>query len=244
MKKGGAMIRVIRRWWKLMSVAALIAAAPTLVSAGCVYEGVVGGYGQYRCTGDSSGTTIIGAVGNDRFIFDAGATGSTIQLISGGGADVIEFSAFGGAIAIDLSSPAFQTVAPGLQIFLSGFDTPGESYTVQGPVAGSTLSGGAGNDTLIGGAGVDTLNGGAGDDTLDGGPGADILNGGPGNDTRVNAGAGCSGDVLTSIEVDLCPAAPGPASTASVPTVGEWAVIALSLLVAIVGMDSMRRRLI
>lgn len=227
------MIQVILRWWRLLSVVALIAAAPTHAFAACIYEGVVAGYSQYRCSGDSSGTTLVGSSGNDRFIFDAGATGISVQLISGGGADLMDFSGYGGAVTVDLSNAGSQLVAPGLQVVLSGFNTPGQSYTVHGPAIGSTLTGGAGNDTLIGGAG---------DDLLDGGPGADFLNGGPGNDTRVNAGAGCTGDVLTSIEVDLCAAAPGPTSTASIPTLGEWAVIALSLLVALAGMAGMRRR--
>lgn len=234
------MIKMVTRWWKILAFLGVLATTPA--HAACVFEGAVGGYSQYRCSGDSSGTTVVGSIGNDRFIFDPGATGLPVQLISGGGADVIDFSGYGAAINVDLSSAVPQVVAPGLQLVLLDFSTPGQSYTVLGPSVGSTLTGGAGNDTLTGGAGVDTLIGGGGDDILDGGPGADTLDGGPGNDTRVNAGAGCAGDILVSIEVDLCAAPPAPATPAAIPTLGEWGLIGLSGLVALFGISRVRRR--
>ncbi|MFY3386053.1 IPTL-CTERM sorting domain-containing protein [Paracidovorax sp. MALMAid1276] len=240
--------KVVARWWKILAFLGAMAIAP--VHAACLFEGVVGGYNQFRCSGNSSGTTVVGGVGNDRFIFDAGATGVSVQLFAGGGADIIDFTGYGAAITIDLSNVGgSQLVAPGLQLVLSDFNTPGQSYTVLGPAVGSTLTGGAGNDTLTGGAGVDTLNGGGGDDTLnggggddtlDGGPGADTLDGGPGNDTRVNAGAGCTGDVLLSIEVDLCAAA--VVAPAPIPTLGEWSLIALASLVAMFGFGRIQRQ--
>src|SRR3990167_670469 len=89
-----------------------------------------------------------------------------------------------------------------------------------------------------GGAGVDTLLGLGGNDFLDGGAGADTLDGGLGNDTRVNAGVGCAGDVLVSIEVDLCPGA----APSAIPTLSEWGLIAMSSLVAMFGFAGLRRR--
>lgn len=101
-------------------------------------------------------------------------------------------------------------------------------------VGGNTLSGGAGNDNLVGGTAADSLNGGAGDGILDGGAGADAMNGGPGNDTRVNAGAGCQGDTVIGIEIDLC-AASGLAVVAQVPTISGWALAIVASFVALFG---------
>lgn len=231
------MIKIAARWWSIVAFLGLLASAPA--HALCLYEGPVGGYEQYRCSGDTSGITLIGSVGNDRFIIEAGTFGTGLTLITGGGSDIVDFSGFGAAINVDLSSTANQAVAAGLQMTFSDFDNPGQSYTVLGPAAGSTITGGAGNDTLTGGAGVDTLNGGAGNDILDGGPGADTLNGGPGNDTRTDAGAGCAGDALISIEVDQCAAtAPAP-----IPTSSGWALILMASTLAMLGMGYARRRL-
>ncbi|RZJ52178.1 MAG: IPTL-CTERM sorting domain-containing protein [Acidovorax sp.] len=232
------MKRRITQWWKWLLIAGAIAAAPTQAFAVCIFEGLVGGYSQYRCFGDSTGTTVVGTAGNERFIFDAGATGTPVTIISGGGSDIIDFSGYGAGISLNLAAGPAQPVAPGLSLTLADFNNAGQSYTVLGPANGSTLTGGDGNDTLTGGAGVDSLSGGSGDDILDGGAGADNLNGGPGNDTRVNAGAGCTGDVLASIEVDLCAAPPAPAA---VPSLSEWGLITLSLLVAGWGVSRTRR---
>jgi Ca2+-binding RTX toxin-like protein len=199
--------------------------------AACVFEGLVGGFNQYRCSGAIVGVTVVGTVVNDRFIFDAGTTGS-VDVISGGGADIVDFSGFVTGVTVDLGNAAAQVVAPGLQITFTGFNVGGRSYTVIGAAGSNNLTGGAGNDTLIGGPAVDTLNGAAGDDTLDGGPGTD---------TRVNAGAGCAGDTLISIEVDLCAAAV-VAGPVSVPTLTPMMLALLGLVVGALGMRAGRRR--
>ena len=234
--------RVWVRWCKLQLVAVLLVVGSPHVLAACVFEGVVAGYSQFRCSGDSTGTAVVGSAGNDRFVFDAGATGTGITVISGGGSDILDFSSYGTSVTVDLGNGAAQAVAAGLQLILAGFDTGGQSYTVLGAAAGgNALSGGAGNDTLVGGTAADILNGGAGDDILDGGAGADALNGGPGNDTRVNAGPGCTGDTVTGIEIDLC-AASGPAVVAQVPTVSGWGLAIVATFVALFGGAGLRRR--
>ena len=69
----------------------------------CLYEGPVGGYEQFWCSGDTSGTTVIGAVGNDRFVIEPATFGRGLTIISGGGNNVVDFSGFGAAITVDLT---------------------------------------------------------------------------------------------------------------------------------------------
>jgi len=207
--------------------------------AACLYEGNVGGYEQYRCSGNVAGSLVVGTGGNDRFILDPGAFGA-MTLISGGGDDIVDFSGYATGVTVDLGNGAAQTVSPGLDITFAGFNSAGVNYTVLGGAGNNTLTGGAGNDTLTGGAGIDTLTGNGGNDTLDGQGGADTLDGGPGNDTRVNAGVGCTGDTLISIEVDQCPAAPVVATPAAVPVASLWMLVPLALGVAGFGMRGRR----
>jgi hypothetical protein len=219
-------------WGRAALLMVLFGLTALKAQAACVYEGNIGGHDQFRCSGNVNAVLVVGGVGNDRFIFDAGAFGS-MTLSSGGGDAIVDFSAFGTGVTVDLSNGASQTVAPGLDVTFTGFNTGGVNYTVLGAAGNNTLTGGAGNDTLTGGAGVDTLTGNGGDDILDGQGGADTLNGGPGTDTRVNAGAGCTGDILVSIETDLCPAAPAVVATpTAVPAVSTWMLVLLALGVA------------
>ncbi len=156
---------------------------------------------------------------------------------------MVDFSGYGVGVTVDLANPAAQAVAPGLTITFAGFDVAGESKTVLGAAGNNTISGGAGNDTLVGGAGVDTLSGAGGDDTLDGGAGADTLDGGPGNDTRNSAGAACTGDILVSIENDLCPALPPPApAPVGVPALSPLMLVLLALGLAGLGALGGRRK--
>ncbi len=191
------------RW--LISVVVFLtglALAPSALAA-CVY---VGG-NTVECSGNSNGSAVIGTVGPETFIFADGVTGSII-IQSGGGADTIDFSQFTTPVTVDVSAAGPQTVAPGLSIWWQGFDAPGVAYTIRG------------------GSSADTLTGAGGDDTLVGGPGADALNGGAGTDTRGDlTTADCAGDVLNSIEADLCP-------PPAVPTTSEWTLILLGLVLA------------
>jgi Ca2+-binding RTX toxin-like protein len=119
-------------------------------------------------------------------------------------------------VGVDLSNDgALQPVAGALNMWFLGFNVAGASTTVLGA---------------------------AGDDTLDGGAGGDALDGGAGNDTRVNAGAGCTGDTLTSIENDLCPAAPAPAAPVSVPVLSPAVLALLALGIAALGAFGSRRK--
>ena len=130
------------RLWMLLAFTAVFASSPAY--ALCIYEGLVGGYDQYRCSGDTSGTTVIGTVGNDRFILEPGTFGAGLTIISGGGNDVLDFSGFGAAITVDLTLAGNQGVTPGRQMLFADFNNPGQSYTVLGPSAGSTLMGARG----------------------------------------------------------------------------------------------------
>lgn len=186
--------------------AALIALSVVAFAPSALAQCVQKGGGTVECSGNSASVTVVGSAGSDTFIIKDGTTG-TITLLSNGGVDVLDFSDFSGPVSVDVTAVNFTAVAPGLNISFIGFAT--------GP--GVEMRGGAGADTLIGGAG---------DDVLIGGPGADILNGNAGTDRRGDSSAAdCGGDTLSSIEIDTCPVAP-------VPTMSEWAMILLGVMLA------------
>lgn len=198
MHRGADMIRYLLA---AITALVLVTIAPNAM-AQCAFIG-----GDFQCSGDSNGTTIVGRPSGDTFRFMDGTTG-TITVNSGGGPDVLDFSAFTGPVSIDVSTGAV-AVAPGLTIFFQGFNGP----------PGVTIKGGAGNDVLVGGAG---------DDVLIGGPGADTLRGNGGTDRRGDTVlADCVGDTLNSIEADSCPVAP-----TAIPTMTEWAMILLGVMLA------------
>ena len=97
-------------------------------------------------------------------------------------ADSLNFSAAGGAVAVDLRAGTARLHGHDLTL-KGGFDT------VIGGIGDDSLTGAAGADRLIGDDGADLLIGGMGTDYLDGGAGDDILQGGPGDDT-LRGGAG------------------------------------------------------
>lgn len=233
------MISLKALWARAGLCFALLSLPALQAHAVCIFEGNIGGYNQYRCSANVAGNTVIGNITNDRFIIEAGATGN-LTLFSGGGDDILDFSGFATGVSVNLSIGVPSAVAPGLTVDFIGFNTAGANYTVLGGAGDNTLTGGAGNDTLTGGAGVDTLTGNGGDDTLDGQGDADTLNGGPGNDTRSNAGAGCTGDTLISIEIDQCPAAPVLATPAAVPVGSPLVLVLLALGVAGFGLRAGR----
>ena len=174
-----------------------------------------GGIGDDTMGGLEGNDTMLGGAGMDEF-FDsggddllAGGTGSDVYHYAGAyffGSDVIDeaggvdsdtldFSEFGGALTLDLSSTAAQTVGPNLTLRLTsetGLEnvraSTNETFNYADHITGNDrpnlIDGSVGNDTLIGGGGRDLLIGGAGDDTFDVADGQrDTVLGGDGSDT-------------------------------------------------------------
>lgn len=193
---------MIRYLWAAITVIVTVMMAPVAM-AQCAWDGA----STFQCSGDSNNWTVGGTASDDTFKVLDGTSGA-ITIYSGGGRDVIDFSDFTGSVTVDVSTGAPVLVAPGLTILFNGFDGP----------PGVTIIGGAGSDVLVGGAG---------DDVLIGGPGTDDLRGRGGNDRRGDTIlADCSGDTLTDIETDSCVVA------TPVPTLSEWAMILLGVLLA------------
>lgn len=114
-----------------------------------------------------------------------------------GGQDLLNFSAAGYAVTLDLGAGTGET--QGREFTTSGYEgaigshrrdelTGGEGRNrFWGAAGDDTLSGGAGHDYLAGQEGDDTVMGGAGADRLRGGAGHDVLTGGEGADVFVLA---------------------------------------------------------
>ncbi len=120
--------------------------------------------------------TLIGALGNDTYSFDADDLLGHFTLDeSAGGVDTISFATTESAnVVLSLAVASTQTVhATNLSLNL-GFSTKFEN-----------ILGGQGNDTLTGNGRNNTLNGGAGNDKINGGVGSDVLIGGTDNDTYI-----------------------------------------------------------
>lgn len=209
-QEGGTMFRYL---WAMIAAAVVAMAAPSAM-AQCMFNGS----NTFQCSGNADGTIVVGSTVDDTFVFLNGTTGS-IQVVSGSGHDVLDFSNFSSPISVDVTAAGPQVVAPGLTIWFQGFDGP----------LGVTIKGGAGSDTLIGGPG---------DDVLIGGPGADNLQGNGGTDRRGDTlVANCAGDTLSSIEIDSCAIPPAP-----VPTLSEWAMILLAAMLAGAAVLTIHRR--
>ncbi|MEY3202156.1 MAG: hypothetical protein RIR70_1706, partial [Pseudomonadota bacterium] len=145
---------------------------------------------------------IVGGSGDDTFagMFDGYALDGHL------GNDVLDFSAEGAALTIDLA--AGRVANQSGQMTVSGFE-----QVLSGEGADS-LSGGDVNESLFGAGGNDTLIGGKGDDTLDGGANTDLANysslgasealsvtlTGTGSATVVGSANGQSSDTLVNIE--------------------------------------------
>lgn len=144
-------------------------------------EGAAGGTDSDVLVGNGGGGSFSGGDGDDRMDPGAGADSVT----GGAGFDAISYATRGGAVNVDLGSPAGDgeagegdDVAADVEQVTGG----GGDDRLTGTGAANTLIGGGGKDRLAGGAGLDLLAGGEGDDLLDGGPGADTLLGGEGGD--------------------------------------------------------------
>lgn len=151
---------------------------------------VSGGDDDDTITGSAFHDSLTGGGGNDTYVFGSGTFGGDLVTeAANSDTDVLDFSAFGAGISLDLSSTSNQVFSGGSYVHLS--DATGiENVTatafgdlltgnsrnnrIEGGDGGNVIDGGAGNDTLLGGNDTDILTGGAGDDLLDGGAGNDI----------------------------------------------------------------------
>jgi len=146
------------------------------------FENLTGSAFNDVLTGDASFNTIDGGTGNDVVNGVAGndtilGTAGDDRMIGGSGIDVLDYSATGAGITLDLSITAAQATGG------SGSDTVSQIEVVGGTAFNDVLTGAADDNTLAGGDGNDILNGAAGDDVLFGGLGDDSLIGGAGLDT-------------------------------------------------------------
>ena len=128
-------------------------------------ENVIGGSGDDLLTGDENANRLAGGPGNDTlsgwagddtYVLNPDGT-DTINEISGGGSDTLDYSAFTNPVTVDLSTDT----APGTTA------TSNIAYI-------ENVVGGAGDDTLTGDENANRLTGGPGNDTLAGGGGDDI----------------------------------------------------------------------
>jgi Ca2+-binding RTX toxin-like protein len=169
---------------------------------------IFGEGGDDSLTGDAGddllsggeGTNILrGGDGDDTFVGGAGAD----SFEGGRGLDVIDYSASGAAVNVDLSTSTLSggdadndTILSGVDGVIGsdhddtliGFDGQGTAepdvFTnfLDGGAGDDTIDGRGGDDTLIGGTGNDSILGGGGNDTILGGDGRDTVDGGPGDD--------------------------------------------------------------
>ncbi|MBK4214861.1 calcium-binding protein [Paracoccus caeni] len=156
-------------------------------------EGVTGGSGNDRLTGNGIANELIGNAGNDRLIgaggndtLNGGAGNDTLD--GGNGVDRVIFDT-NANIRVDLSKTGAQNTGQGNDVLI-GIEQVvtgnGKDFLV-GNGSANLLMGGGGADTLSGGAGNDRLVGGTGNDRLRGGTGNDDLLGGEGNDVFIFA---------------------------------------------------------
>jgi Ca2+-binding RTX toxin-like protein len=153
-------------------------------------DSLLGGLGEDSLTGGLGDDTLNGGDGTDRVVETADVNFTlTDGLLVNLGTDVLlsieEASLTGGAGANILDASAFTG-----------------AVTLTGGAGNDSLVGGSGNDSLLGGLGDDSLTGGLGDDTLDGGTGTDrVIETADVNFTLTNGMLlGLGTDTLLSIE--------------------------------------------
>ena len=163
-------------------------------------DSLIGGTGNDTLESGAGDDTVRGGAGNDTFVFSGTGLGSDkiTETAADGGTDVLDFSAFGGTVSLNLGSTSSQTVNAGnLTLTLSDGsaieNVVGSAYAdnitgnslnnkIWGGYADDTIDGYGGDDSLYGEAGADRLYGGYGNDRIDGGDGNDVVYGGSGND--------------------------------------------------------------
>lgn len=165
------------------------------VRAGAGNDTVFGSDGNDLLDGGTGNDSLDGGNGNDTLIGGAGAD----TLIGGAGLDIVDYSASGEAVNVNLSTgttsggdAAGDVISNGIDGFIgSAFDDTLVGYDdiFDGGTTTNVIDGGAGNDSIDGRDGADSLLGGSGDDTILGGGGNDTIFYGSGNDS-VEGGAG------------------------------------------------------
>ncbi|MDT8325759.1 MAG: Hint domain-containing protein [Roseovarius sp.] len=168
---------------------------------------ILGGDGNDLLSGGIGNNSLAGGAGDDTFVAGDGA-----DTFSGdSGLDIIDYSASGSGVSVDLSTntlsggaAANDVIAGGIDGIigsdfndtLTGFDGSGADYTnvldggagddlIDGRDSGDSLMGGDGSDTILGGGGDDTILGQGGDDSiiLADGFGNDVITGGETGET-------------------------------------------------------------
>ena len=163
-------------------------------------EGLQGGDGGDRLTGDRRDNALLGDGGDDTLRGGDGADtlsgGQGRNLLQGGnGLDSASYDG-GAPVTVSLAKDGFQETGDGvdklesIEGLIGGFGGDrltgdGKSNKLQGADGDDTLDGGNGNDSVFGGLGDDVVKGGAGNDLLNGREGADTMNGGTGDDRYV-----------------------------------------------------------
>lgn len=146
------------------------------------FEGLAGGLGNDRLTGDGAANLLMGGEGRDTLVGGGGNDtlmgGSGNDRIEGGaGRDTVSYADSGASVRVDLG--------------LGQASFPGRAWAAETLVSVENAVGGVGNDQLLGSAAANLLDGGAGNDTLTGrggddtfllSAGADVIDGGAGTD--------------------------------------------------------------
>lgn len=159
-----------------------------------------GGDGNDIFEGGAGNDCVDGGGAYDRYVFSGSADLGTDSVSDSGGTDSFDFTTFGSAATVDISSTSTQTVSAGKLVLILGTDyaienVNGSPYAddITGNSNNNSLTGGGSNDTIDGGTGNDSLYGNDGDDCIDGGAGADYIEGGA-NADWIDGGA--DGDLI------------------------------------------------
>ncbi|MEM7470504.1 MAG: calcium-binding protein [Pseudomonadota bacterium] len=154
------------------------------------FENIVSGGGNDSLAGSSGSNTILGGSGADTISGGGGAD----TLDGGVGlADLIDYSAIGSNVVVDLSDGSNNQ-----SDLLLNFEQ------VSGGGGSDSLIGSAGNNVIEGGLGADTISGLGGSDTLDGGGGGvdwlDYSLVGSGVEVDLSDGSNNQSDVISNFE--------------------------------------------
>lgn len=111
--------------------------------------------------------SLTGGAGADRFVL-ANAKGLTGAIDGGAGSDTLDYSAYTGAVTVNLAKHTATNVLGGIAACENATGGSGADVLVGDELA-NVLAGNAGRDVIIGGLGADTITGGADEDILIGG---------------------------------------------------------------------------